>query len=218
MKIIELSPGSVQHTLKNLYHSFQLNGGRATLEGAGDEIQICQETEADHATRQTRTTLKIGSGGITLELSGPAMETGDNPIRPVPHWFYPDMMEDIAKVLSVFGTEIEVDRHTPFFGKVVRRKADVEKTPVDMYCHIVVGMEPGTGDLITYRAESEDRKFRINSIPKSDIDGLAAVPTDQEAAVRFSYLVQKMGSRALAAMLDTDQLTRLWDSNYRYQP
>lgn len=220
--VIALTPESVGHTLKGMYRSFQQCGAGATL--ASDKFKVTQFAERDTGSPDVVTHVRLtGQGdlkGYRLQITGPAIDTGDNPARSLAYWFggNPPALEAIAHLLSAFGDEIDVPREVPFFGQVVRREADVEKTPVDMYCHIVVGMEPGTGDLITYRAESEDRKFRINTIPKSAIDGLAAVPKEQEAAVRFSYLVQKMGSRALAAMLDADQLTRLWDSNYRYQP
>lgn len=217
MKIIALTPESVAHTLKGMYRSFQQCGAGATL--ASDKFKLTQFAERDESSPEITTHVRLtGQGdlkGYQLQITGPAVDTGDNPTRSLQYWFggNPPALEAIAHLLSAFGDEIDVEDKIPFLHQVVRLKDDLDKGPVDMYCHIVVGREPGTGDLITYRAESADSKFRINSIKASSIRNLVVVPAELETGIRFAFLVQRLGPKELSAMLSQSAVSQLWEGS-----
>lgn len=67
-------------------------------------------------------------------------------------------------------------------------------------------------DLIVYRAETEDRKFRLTTLSRQALEAGPFIPTPDPLAseVMFSFLVQQMGAAAMASMLNENQLAKMW--------
>lgn len=214
MKIVSLTPDTVAHTLKGMYRSFQQCGAGATL--AGGKFKLTQFAEREDGRPDVTTHVRLtGEGdlkGYRLQITGPAFDTGDNPTRSLQYWFggNPQAFEAIAHLLSAFGDEIDIEDKIPFLNQVVRLKEDVNATPADLYCHIVVGRDPCTGDLLTFRAESGDKKFRINTIKSQDVKGLTVAPAELETAIRVAFMMQRLGPKDLATLIDKSAVDQLW--------
>ncbi|UIS24862.1 hypothetical protein pAEv1812_53 [Aeromonas phage pAEv1812] len=214
MKIVSLTPESVAHALKGMYRSFQQCGAGATL--ASDKFKLTQFAERDENQPGITTHVRLtGQGdlkGYQLQITGPAVDTGDNPTRSLQYWFGGNQQAftAIGHLLSAFGDEIDIEDKIPFLNQVVRLKEDVNATPADLYCHIVVGRDPCTGDLLTFRAESGDKKFRINTIKSQDIKGLTVAPAELETAIRVAFMMQRLGPKDLATLIDKSAVDQLW--------
>ena len=214
MKIVSLTPESVAHALKGMHRSFQQCGAGATL--ASDKFKLTQFAERDENQPGTTTHIRLTGQddlkGYRLQITGPAVDMGDNPTRSLQYWFGGDQQAfaAIAHLLSAFGTDLDVEERIPFLNQVVRRKEDVNCGPSESYCHIVVGRDPCTGDLITFRAEAADKKFRITSIKSSDVNDLVVVPAELETAIRVAFMMQRLGPKDLANLIDKSAVDALW--------
>lgn len=214
MKIVSFTPESVAHTLKGMYRSFQQCGANATLPSG--PFKVTQFAERDTGSPNVTTHVRLtGQGdikGYQLQITGPAVDMGDNPTRSLQYWFGGNQhsFEAFAHLLSAFGTDLDVEERIPFLNQVVRRKEDVNCGPSESYCHIVVGRDPCTGDLITFRAEAADKKFRITSIKSSDVNDLVVVPAELETAIRVAFMMQRLGPKDLATLIDKSAVDQLW--------
>lgn len=213
--VIALTPESVAHVLKGMYRSFQQCGAGATL--AGDKFKLTQFAERDTGSPEVTTHIRLtGQGdlsGYRLQITGPAVDAGDNPVRSLEYWF--DLngpaVEAIAHMLSAFGVEMDVPPTIPFLWQPIQLK-DVGDKAALRDVRIVVGQMPGTHDLIVYRAETEDRKFRLTTLSRQALEAGPFIPTPDPLAseVMFSFLVQQMGAAAMASMLNENQLAKIW--------
>lgn len=214
MKIVSLTPDSVAHTLMGMYRSFQQCGAGAVLPAG--EFQVTQFTERDHSQPDPITHIRLtGQGpfqGYRLQVTGPAIHSRGNPANTLEYWFGQNAKAAgaFAHLLSAFGSDQEVEERIPFLNQVVRRKEDVNCGPSESYCHIVVGRDPCTGDLITFRAEAADKKFRITSIKSSDVNDLVVVPAELETAIRVAFMMQRLGPKDLANLIDKSAVDALW--------
>lgn len=214
MKIVSLTPDTVAHTLKGMYRSFQQCCAGATL--AGGKFKLTQFAEREDGSPEVTTHVRLtGEGdlkGYRLQLTGPAFDTGDNPTRSLQYWFggNPQAFEAIAHLLSAFGDEIDVEDKIPFLNKVVILKDHANASPDSSYCHVVVGKDPVTGDLITYRADSEDQQFSVHTITASRIKDLVVVPAELETAIRVALTLQRIGPAGLASLIDKSAIDELW--------
>lgn len=212
MKIVSLTPGGVAHTLKGIYRSFQQCGAGATL--GGGKFKLTQFAEREDGSPEVTTHVRLtGEGdlkGYRLQITGPAVDTGDNPTRSLQYWFggNPQAFEAIAHLLSAFGDEIDVEDKIPFLNQVVILKDHANASPANRHCHVVVGKDPVTGDLITYRAE--DAQFSVNSIKAARIKDLVVVPAELETAIRVALTLQRIGPAGLASLIDKSAIDKLW--------
>lgn len=214
MKIVSLTPESVAHTLKGMYRSFQQCGAGATL-GSG-KFKLTQFAEREDGSPEVTTHVRLtGEGdlkGYRLQLTGPAFDTGDNPTRSLQYWFggNPQAFEAIAHLLSAFGDEIDIEDKIPFLNQVVLLKGHANASPANRYCHIVVGKDPVTGDLITYSSESDDKPFSVHSIKAAHIKDLAVAPAELETTIRVALTLQRIGPAGLASLIDKSAIDKLW--------